>query len=92
MQPVSPIIPGSEEFEVVYAKDQPEYTPLPVLRTEKALLTRWRLSEEERQWIANGGDLFIAVMHFGDRLQPMMPIAGTPDEAMKVVIEAGAPL
>ena len=92
MEPVSPVVPGSEEFEVVYAKNDKNYKPLPVIRTENALLTRWTLNDEERQWIANGGDLFIVVMHFGDRLQPLKPIAGTPDEAMQVVIEAGAPL
>jgi hypothetical protein len=87
MEAVSPVVPGNEEFEVVYAKDQPEYQPLPVLRTEKALLSRWRLSEAERAHIAAGGDLFVCVLHFGGTLQPMMPIADTPERAMQIMVE-----
>lgn len=92
MKAISPVVPGNEEFEVVYAKDQPEYDPLPVLRTENTLLTRWKLDDRERAHIAAGGDIFIGVMHFGGRLQPMCPMAVEPDEAMKIMIEAGAPL
>jgi hypothetical protein len=87
MEPVTPVVPGNEAFEVVYAKDQEEYTPLPVLRTEKVLLTRWRLNDDERQHIANGGDLFICVLHFGGPLQPIKPMAEFPEDAMRIMIE-----
>lgn len=90
MESVSPVIDGNEPFEVVYAADQPEYTPLPALRTEKALITRWRLSDEERQWIANGGDLFIAVLHFGQPLQPLMPLATSADEVMAILMDTAS--
>jgi hypothetical protein len=87
MEPVSPVVPGTEQFEVTYAKDQPEYIPLPVLRTNGALLTRWRLTDEERKHIAEGGDLFVCVLHFGGALQPLKPIADTPENAMRIMIE-----
>jgi hypothetical protein len=87
MEPVSPVVPGNDDFEVTYAKDQQEYQPLPVLRTERALLSRWRLSDAERQHIANGGDLFLCVLHFGGPLLPMMPIADTPERALQIMIE-----
>lgn len=87
MEPVSPVVPGTEVFETVYAKDQPEYIPLPVLRTNCALLTRWLLSDKERKHIADGGDLFVCVLHFGNPLQPMKPIADTPENAMRIMIE-----
>lgn len=90
MESVSPVVPGNEDFEVVYAKDQPEYQSLSVLRTEKALLSRWRLSDAERAHIAAGGDLFICVMHFGGSLQPMMPIADSPERAMQIMVEVEA--
>lgn len=32
MEPVSPVIPGQEQPEVVYAKDQPQYRPLPSVK------------------------------------------------------------
>jgi hypothetical protein len=91
MEPVSPVVPGNEKFEVCYAKDQPEYLPLPALRTEHAMLTRWRLTDDERRHIAEGGDLFIAVMHFGHKLQPLMPMVATPEDAMRAMIEMNAP-
>lgn len=87
MQPISPVIPGNEEFEVVYAANQPEYIPLPVLRTEMSLLSRWRLTEAERKHIADGGDLFVCVLHFGEPLRPLLPIADTPENAMRILVE-----
>ena len=87
MEPVQPVVPGNEEFEVVYAKNDPTYPPLPVLRTEHAMLSRWRLTDEERAYIAAGGDLFICVLHFGDKLQPIMPIAKSAEEAVKIMVE-----
>lgn len=90
MEAVSPIIPGSEQFEVVYAKDQPEYHPLPVLRTENTLVSRWRLTDQERERIAAGEDLFVCVMHFGQPLQPLLPVIGQ-DQAIEAMVELGAP-
>lgn len=87
MEPVQPVVPGNEEFEVVYAKNDPDYLPLPVLRTEHAMLSRWRLTDEERAYIAAGGDLFICVLHFGEKLQPIMPIAKSAEEAVKIMVE-----
>jgi len=87
MEPVSPVVPGNDEFEVCYAKNQPEYLPLPALGTEHAMLTRWRLTDDERKRLAEGGDLFIAVMHFGHKLQPLMPMVVTPEDAMARMIE-----
>jgi hypothetical protein len=87
MMPASPVIPGNDDFETVYAKDQPEYVPLPVMRTEKAVMSRWVLTPEERQHIAQGGDLFICQMNFGHALQPILPIAAGPQDAVRVLVE-----
>lgn len=41
---VAPVIPGLEEFEVVYAKHQPEYNPLRTLKADTngiPLLEQW---------------------------------------------------
>ena len=37
MRPVSPVIPGYQDKEVIFAKDQPEYLPLPALRLDDPL-------------------------------------------------------
>lgn len=74
MIPVSPVL--SEEFkdkEVVYAKDQAQYKPLPVLRNpDGVLLSRWQLSDWERAAIAAGADLYLYNWTFNQPLQPVM--------------------
>lgn len=43
---------------VVFAKDQPEYTPLPALRfPDGKILTEWSFSEEERAAVARGENI-----------------------------------
>ena len=85
MEAVSPVF-SSSNVETIYAKDQPEYTPLPTFRTEKAVISRWKLTEEERKHIADGGDLFICVLNFGMPLQPILPIAADADAALTIML------
>jgi hypothetical protein len=92
MKAISPVLPSSGPVEVTFAKDQPEYSPLPVFQTEKTVISRWKLSEAERRHIAAGGDLFIAMMNFGGPLLPILPIAADPDQALELVLEAEAAL
>ncbi len=71
MQPVSPVIPGLEQHEKVFAKDQPQYLPLPALRTsEGRVVARWSPTPEEREMIAQGADLFLGLLTFNMPLQP----------------------
>ena len=92
MKAASPVLPAAGDCEVTYAKDQPEYSPLPVFRTEKAVLSRWTLTEEERRHIASGGDLFICMINFGGPLLPILPIAEDPDTALAIMLDAEAAL
>ena len=72
MKPVSPIIPGVDLPETVYAKDQPEYQPLPVFKnTDGTILTRWKLSFWERLKVLFSGDVYLFVMTFNKPLQPL---------------------
>lgn len=75
MTPVSPVVPGCEELEVVFAKDQPEYLPLPALvrsdSPDRPVTSRWRLTYQEREKIANGADVVLTLLTFGDPLQPI---------------------
>lgn len=69
-----PVVKGLEAFEVVYAKDQPEYIPLRALRSrtgEGRVMSRWEPTREQRQAIAEGADVFLTLMTFGGQLQPI---------------------
>lgn len=53
MEPVDPCVPlhlvPAESRAIIIAKDQPEYVPLPSVRTRYGqIITRWTLSDEER--------------------------------------------
>jgi hypothetical protein len=80
MQPVSPVLPVSPilpdiclfgDKEVVIAKDQPQYIPLPAVVADPYVFTRWRLSWRERLRILFSGDLWLILMTFGKPLQPV---------------------
>ena len=79
MKPASPVIPDtvmivSERYrEVVFAKDQPEYNPLPALLEEDGTVhTRWRLSLKERLQVLFSGDIYLALLTFNQPLQPCL--------------------
>src|SRR6266851_2346146 len=86
MQPVSPVL--GEEFaslEVVYAKDQPEYKPLPVIRNGAGIvMSRWKLTDAEREAIANGADLFLSVWTYNNPLQPWLLEVG---DCQRTIVE-----
>lgn len=74
MKPVSPVLPGSEEIEIVLGKDQPEYVPLPAVYLEsnmRPMVTRWRLTEEERQAVRDGADVILTQLTFHNPFQPV---------------------
>lgn len=65
---------------VVYAEKQPEYTPLPTVRTPGGtLVTRWTLSDAEKAAIIRGDDVYVTVMTFGQQLQPLQVSVGPLD-------------
>lgn len=59
---------------VVYAKDQKEYLPLPAQKEEDGtVITLWELSPEERALIAKGANIHVSMMTFNQPLQPIRP-------------------
>lgn len=58
------------QSNVVYAKDQPEYLPLPAYRDEAQTISLWRLSWRERLTVLVRGRLWLRQMNFGRSLQP----------------------
>jgi hypothetical protein len=83
MKPASPVWPGNPHNlpETVYAKDQPEYQPLPAVNIEagvlRFVLTRWRV-ESFRDWLrlVLFGSVYVQQLQIklDDRFPPLTPI------------------
>jgi hypothetical protein len=88
MQPVSPVIPGVDATEVIYAADQPQYRPLPALRClDGTILTRWEFTEEEKQQVLEQGYIYLAVNTFNMPLQPVIIMVTAPDISKAEYVE-----
>lgn len=89
MTAMSPVL--SEEFvdkERVYAKDQPQYKPLPVIkRPDGILLSRWRLTDAERKALINGADILLFNWTFNQPLQPVLMEVAEVDRSLLNVAE-----
>ena len=70
------------EFEgqtTVFAKDQPQYLPLPAKRDEDGMVTTcWVLSLRERLAVLFRGRLWLQQLTFNSPLQPQRPSVGDP--------------
>lgn len=69
-----PVVEGLEAQETVYAKDQPEYTPLRTLRSSDEagrVISRWAPTPEQRKAIADGADIYLELLTFNGPLQPI---------------------
>src|ERR1700719_4054431 len=78
-----PVFAGLEEREVLYAKDQPEYNPLRTLVSrdrERRVTSRWTLTDEQRKSVAEGADIFLTMLTFGEPLQPIQMAVGDGKE------------
>jgi len=74
MKPASPVAPGTLCAEVVFAKDQPPYIPLPAVLEGNiggTAHTRWRLSLRERIRVLFTGNVYVSLMTFHKPLQPV---------------------
>lgn len=73
MYPVTPVHPSIKLKEVIYAKDQPEYIPLPAYKwKDGTVVSRWKLSWKERLQILFSGNLFLAIKTYNNPLQPVL--------------------
>lgn len=76
MNPVPLQIPGLESAEIALAKDQDEFVTLPALPIVThegfGLLTRWRPTEDERDQIAHGADVWLQTLTAGQPFQPVI--------------------
>ena len=68
-----------KESNVTFAKDQPEYLPLPAHLTRAGeVITCWELSLLERIKVALSGKIWLRVLTFGQPLQPLVPEIESP--------------
>lgn len=85
MYPVSPVVPIADNDEIVIAENQSQYLPLPSIRTDDGtVLTRWKLTDEERTKVAEQGYIYLEILTFNQPLspgviQPMRLGADVPD-------------
>jgi hypothetical protein len=86
MKPVWPVITSTAMLDerlrnVEYAKDQMEYLTLPAIKSSGVngrVTTRWRLTWSERLRIIFSGNLWIQMLTFHERLQPIRPTTEEP--------------
>ena len=69
MRMIAPRVPGLDE--VTIAEQQGDYKTLTAAVIPGGVLTRWRPSPEELARLNAGEDLFLAVLTFGQPLQPL---------------------
>lgn len=72
MIPIPPKTPHAGAERIVFAKDQPEYDPLPAAVDRDGLvMTEWEFTAEELAAIVNGGRLRLWIYTFRRGLQPV---------------------
>ena len=65
----------------VYARNQPEYLPLVAHKTTDGEVTScWKLSFFERLQIIITGRIYIQVLTFNEKLQPVRVVVAKPKE------------
>jgi len=83
MIPISPVLPNqlkAKDLEIVFAKDQPEYLPLPAIRTtDGQVITRWKLDWKERIKVLFNGSIFLRQLTFNQSLQPQSVSVNEPE-------------
>ena len=67
------------ESNLVIAKDQPQYRPLPAHYYEGVVTTCWQLTWRERFKALFYGLFWLQVMTFGKSIQPLMPSFTKPE-------------
>lgn len=82
-----------KQQNVVYAKDQPEYQPLPALRLdtpEGQVISCWKMSFKERIKIFFTGKVWVSLMSFNKPLTPSYisvnrkDVFSIPDDSLRI--------
>lgn len=69
---------------VVFAKDQPEYVPLPAMKVpndpQGLIITKWQLSPEELERVKETGTIHLSMLTFNQPLQPVLLTVDFPTD------------
>lgn len=80
MKPISPVIPEEKHNEVTIAEQQDEYQNLPAIAlSDGSILTRWKLTDEEKQRVLETGDIYLQMFTFGNPVTPVLLMAEKPE-------------
>ena len=84
MKTLTPVDTEIELLEaVVYAKDQPEYLPLPTRRTpDGEVVTCWKLNWRARLSVMFGANFYLTMLTFN---RPLTPVRVSVDKPRYVV-------
>jgi hypothetical protein len=83
MNAVSPVMPGSEEVEKALERSAFHCCWMPSVKLDGPtgpVLSRWRLTDEEREQIAAGADIVMTQLTFDDPFRPTHLQVTMPDE------------
>jgi len=84
MTPVEPTARASNMRLVIFAKEQPQYDPLPALiNAQGVVMTEWELNAEELQRVMCGGRIRLWIHTCGLPLQPLSIEVIPPDCGMR---------
>lgn len=67
---------------ITFAKDQPEYNPLPAMRIPTPMgevITCWELSDEELEQVKTTKRIYLSQLTFNSPLQPIRMMADLAD-------------
>jgi len=68
-----------KQSNCTYAKDQPQYLPLPVFKADDGtVISCWCLSAWERIKLLFTGRVWFTVLTFNGPLQPQLPMVNSP--------------
>jgi len=73
-------------FNLIYAENQPEYIPLPVLKLDNPegnCISCWELSFKERIKILFTGKMWLSMLTFNKPLTPVLPTVNKNDLILK---------
>lgn len=71
----------------VYAKDQPEYLPLPVMKLEDGtVISCWEITDEDLERLAQTRKIYVSQWTFNNPLQPLLVVSSL-DELVTFVNE-----
>lgn len=85
------VVPGLEQNIIKLAEHQSQYRTLPALHSDTGVwLTRWTLTEEQRQRVAAGQDVYLEI--HSKYHPPVRVSVGDDTESAELAIQIGVAL